>query len=120
MTKPRSWLSLAGSLRLIRFYLHACCRRYRQIDTRILEPKGDSLAIRMFVRLIVSYQNEQLTANEWNAILSLESNEGLIVQSEKWDLQAINADIRLTKEVCESKMAEEELQGLYWRVSMKV
>ena len=72
----------------------------------------------MLVRLLVVHQHGRLTDDQWQAILELESHRGLIEQAEVLDLAAINADIRLVKEVTEDYMSEDDLRDLYWRVSL--
>ena len=97
---------------------NTCYGSYREINTQVLKPKGDSLAIRMFIRLVVLYQHGQLTTSQWKAISALKSHQESIRQSKELDLPAINADIRLIREVTECDMSESDLQDLYWRVSI--
>jgi hypothetical protein len=96
-------------------YTH--CRSYREINTQVLKPKGDSVAIRMFIRLVVRHLRGQLTKNQWMAISALKSHKDLIRQSDELDLSAINADIRLLRKVTECDILEDDLQDLYWRVN---
>lgn len=72
----------------------------------------------MLVRLLVLHQHGRLTDNQWQAILELKSQKGLIEQSEVLDWAAINADIRLVKEVTEDDVSQDDLRDLYWRVNM--
>lgn len=96
---------------------YRCYRSYHEIDTQVLEPKGDSLAIRIFIRLVVLHEHGQLTKNQWKAISTLKSHKQLIGHSNELDLPVINADIRLLKEVTQCDMSESDLQDLYWRVN---
>ena len=77
----------------------------------------DSSAIRILIRLLVLRQNGRLTDNQWQAMLTLQSHKALIEQSKGLDLAAINADIRLVKQVTKDDMSEDDLEDLYWRVS---
>ena len=73
-------------------------------------------ATRMLIRLMVLYQHRRLPDNQWHAILALESHRTAFEQSEGLDWAAINADIRLVKEVTETDIPETDLADLYWRV----
>ena len=95
-----------------------CCGSYCGIDGHALKAKELPLAIRMLVRLLVLHQHGRLTDNQWQAILELKSHKGLIEQSEVIDWAAINADIKLVKEVTRDHMSQDELGDLYWRVNM--
>lgn len=97
---------------------HTCYGSYREINTQVLKPQSDSLAIRMFIRLVVLHQHGQLTTSQWKAISTLESHKELMRQSKELDLPAINADIRRVREVTECDTSESDLQDLYWRVSI--
>lgn len=96
---------------------HTCYCSYREIDPQLLKPKKDSLAIRMLLRLIVLHQYGQLSKNHWKAIWALESHRKLMKQSKELDLAAINADIRLLREVTKCDISEDDLQELYWQVN---
>ena len=98
--------------------LIVCCGSYCGIDGRALKAKELTIAIRMLIRLLVLHQHGRLTDNQWQAILELKSHKGLIEQSEILDWAAINADIRLVKEVTEDDMSQDDLRDLYWRVNM--
>ena len=91
---------------------------YREINTQILKIREDSLAIRIFIRLVLLYQQGQLTGNQWKAISALKSHRESMIQTKELDLLAINADIELIREVMKSNLSESDLQDLYWRVSM--
>lgn len=95
-----------------------CCGSYCGIDGHALKAKELPLAIRMLIRLLVLHHHGRLTDNQWQAILELKSHKGLIEQSEVIDWAAINADIRLVKEVTMDDMSEGDLRDLYWRVNM--
>lgn len=97
---------------------HTCYRSYREIDPQLLKPKKDSLAIRMLLRLIVLHQYGQLSKNHWKAIWALESHRKLMKQSKDLDLAAINADIRLLREVTKCDISEDDLQELYWQINV--
>ena len=73
-------------------------------------------AIRMLIRLLVLHQHGRLSDNQWQAILALESHKTSIEQSEGLDWAAINANIRLVKEVTKHDLPETDLADLYWRV----
>lgn len=72
----------------------------------------------MFIRLVLLHQYGQLTTNQWKAISALESHKELTRQSTRLDLLAINADIRLLREVMKCDMSESDLQDLYWQVNI--
>ncbi len=72
----------------------------------------------MLVRLAVLRQHGRLTDNQWQAILTLQSHKAIIEQSKALDWAAINADIKLVKEVTEDDMSETDLEDLYWRVNI--
>lgn len=95
-----------------------CPSNYCEINAHASKAKDVSLATRMLVRLVVLHQQGRLTDKQWQAILALKSHKALIEQSEELDWVAINADIRLVKEVTKDEMSENDLEDLYWRVSM--
>ena len=109
------WSLLAGPLTLESYKTRD--GSYREVNTRILEPKKDSLAIRMFIRLTILYQHGQLAPSQWKTILALQSHKDSLGTSAKLDLSAIDADIRLVKEATACDMSEHNLQHLYWQVS---
>ena len=100
------------------FSLILCGGSYCGIDGLALKAKELPVAIRMLVRLLVLHQHGRLTDNQWQAILEPKSHKGLIEQSEVIDWVAINADIRLVKEMTEDDMSQDDLRDLYWRVNM--
>lgn len=101
---------------LMRIANHMRRGSYCKINARGPKAKQNSSAIRMLVRLVILHQCGRLTDNQWQAILALNSHKALIEQSEALDWAAINADIRLVKEVTKDEMSENDLEDLYWRV----
>lgn len=91
---------------------------YCKINVHAPKTKEVISAIRMLVRLVILHQHGGLTDNQWQAILALESHKASIEQSKELDWIEINADIRLVKEVTKDDMSENDLEELYWRVSM--
>ena len=91
---------------------------YHEINTQVLKPEEDSMAIRMLVRIVILHQHGQLSENQWKAISALKSHKELIRQSKDLELSAINAKIRLLKEVVKCDISESDLQDLYWRVNV--
>ena len=96
-----------------------CHGSYCKINVHAPKTKEVNSAVRMLVRLVILHQNGRLTDNQWQAVLALESHKALIEQSKELDWEEINADIRLIKEVTKDEMSENDLQELYWRVSMR-
>ena len=111
-------ISVSQPCRRVPVVNYTCYRSYREIDNHVLEPKGDSLAIRMFIRLVVLHQDGQLTENQWKAISALKSHKESIGKSKELGLPAINSDIQLLREVTQCDMSESDLQDLYWRVNI--
>lgn len=64
------------------------------------------------------HQYGQLTENQWQAILALKSHKALIEQSKGVDWTSLNEDLRLVKEVTKDDMSENDMEDLYWRVSI--
>ena len=88
------------------------------MNAHALKAKDVDLAIRMLIRLVILHQHRRLTDNQWQAILALESHKALIEQSKALDRAAIDAGIRLVKEVTKDDLSEYDLGDLYWRVNM--
>ena len=97
---------------------YTCRGSYRQVDTQILKPKEDSLAIRMLIRLVLLHQYAQLTTSQWKAIAVLKPHKESIKDSEELNLQLINSGIRLVREVTKCGTSESDHQDLYWRVGI--
>lgn len=95
-----------------------CHGSYCEINQRALRAKELGSAIRLLIRLLVLRQHGRLTDNQWQAILALQSLKALIEQSEGWDGAALDADIRLVKEVTKNDISENDLGELYWRVNI--
>ena len=91
---------------------------YCNINAQALEAKQVSSAIRMLIRLVVLHQHGRITDNQWQAILALKSHKASIRQSKELDWAAIDADIRLVKQVTEDDMSKNDLEDLYWRVNI--
>lgn len=72
----------------------------------------------MLIRLLILHQNGRLTDGQWQAILALKSHKALIEKSKEVDWEAFYADLKLVKKVTKDDMSEDDLQDLYWRVSM--
>ena len=97
-----------------------CNGSYHKLSTQILEPKKDSLVIRMFIRLTVLLQHGQLAPGQWKTILALQPCKDSLGTNAKTVLLATDADItdvRLVKEVTGCNLSEHDLQHLYSLVS---
>lgn len=94
------------------------CKIYCEINTRSMKAHELNSTTRMLIRLMVLHQHGQLPDNQWQAILALESHKTSIEQSEDLDWAAINADIRLVKEVTKIDLPETDLADLYWRIKI--
>lgn len=98
-----------------------CSGSYSEINAHApdaLKAKKDSSGIRMLIRLVLLHQHGRLTDNQWQAILALQSHKASIEQSRGLNWAAINADIRLVKEVTKDDMSNSDMEDLYWRVNI--
>lgn len=93
---------------------------YCEVNDHASKAKETNSAIRLLIRLLVLYQHDRLTDNQWQAILALHSHKVLIEQSQGFDGTAFIAEIRFVNEVIKDviTISEKDLQELYWRVSI--